>query len=142
MPIVIARSRVFAYRKVEIIPEFLEPGILYYAPRYATAAHLCACGCGWEVITAIGPGHWRLYVTGGRVTLRPSIGNGSFPCRSHYFISNGHVNWASDYTNDMIAQARLRDNPRAHVTAYQPAPIPTLWECVVRFVRWLFRGRR
>lgn len=132
------RRLAFAYREVAAIPEQLESGTLYHAPRYATAAHLCACGCGSEVTTAIGPGHWRLHVVDGRATMRPSIGNGSFPCQSHYFISDGEVNWAGDYTENMIARARLRDNPRAHIPMHQRAQAPTFWQRLAAFVRWLF----
>jgi hypothetical protein len=35
---------------VEFIPDKLEDGILYVSMHYATAVHLCLCGCGKEVV--------------------------------------------------------------------------------------------
>ena len=40
---------------VEGIPERLEEGVLYVSILYATAMHLCACGCGREVVTPLTP---------------------------------------------------------------------------------------
>lgn len=106
--------REFLYRPVERIPEDLEPGVLYHVPQYSIASHLCACGCGFEVVTALQARRWRLSVSQGKPTLTPSIGNGSLPCKSHYFIINGRVRWAGVYTTQMIERARRRDNPRRY----------------------------
>ncbi|MEW1836919.1 DUF6527 family protein [Nonomuraea angiospora] len=43
------------HRFVEHIPERLEPGELYISFPFATAAHLCACGCGKEVVIPLSP---------------------------------------------------------------------------------------
>src|SRR5688572_10061223 len=88
---------------VEFIPERLEPGKLYISRRYATALHLCCCGCGLEVATPLKPGKWHLTETDGAVSLYPSIGNWSFPCRSHYWIFQGQVHWASEWPRERIA---------------------------------------
>lgn len=101
------------YRQVGAIPESLASGVLYHAPAYHVATHLCACGCGYEVVTRV-DGRWVLNVGLRGPSLWPSIGNASFPCRSHYFVTNGLVRWAGKYTDEMIAMARERDNPRAH----------------------------
>ena len=76
---------------VAVIPERLEDGVLYICERYRTVAHKCCCGCGQEVITPLGPADWSLRREGKSVTLHPSIGNWSFPCRSHYFIRRNKV---------------------------------------------------
>lgn len=71
----------------------MEPGILYVSETYGAAAHLCACGCGLETYTPLRPineGGWTL--TDGP-TLRPSIGNYGFPCGSHYYVTNGEIQW-------------------------------------------------
>jgi len=79
---------------VDYIPEKLQPGIIYISKRYRTASHLCACGCGLEVTTPFNPAKWKLIESPKGVSLKPSIGNWSFPCKSHYFINNGNIQWA------------------------------------------------
>jgi hypothetical protein len=96
---------------VEFIPEAaqLEDGVLYVSQRYRTATHRCCCGCGSEVVTPLGPTDWTLEVLNDAVTLRPSIGNWSLPCRSHYLIRQGRVVWARDMSRDEIEFGRQRD---------------------------------
>lgn len=100
---------VFKHEFVEFIPDELEQGTLYVSIRFATASHLCCCGCGNKVVTPIRPTDWKLIFDGKTVSLEPSIGNWSFPCQSHYWIRNNHVNWASQWTDDRIERGRLRD---------------------------------
>lgn len=100
--------------EVETIPELLEPDVLYVSRKYATASHLCACGCGTEVVTPLGLRGWRVIPGARGVTVMPSIGNWSFPCRSHYIICNGYIQWAAQFTPDMVEAARRADNPRAY----------------------------
>lgn len=94
---------------VVFIPEQLEDGVLYISQRYRTATHRCCCGCGSEVVTPLGPADWTLEAVNGPVTLRPSIGNWSLPCRSHYLIRQGRVVWARDMSRDEIELGRRRD---------------------------------
>lgn len=94
---------------VEFIPEQLDEGVLYVSERYGTATHLCCCGCGSEVVTPIGPTDWALEVVNGAVTLAPSIGNWSLPCRSHYLVRQGRVVWARDMSRGEIELGRERD---------------------------------
>ncbi len=94
---------------VDIIPEQLEEGILYVSRRYATASHLCCCGCGLEVVTPINPAKWRLVERADTVSLWPSIGNWSFPCQSHYYIERNGVRWAGSFSPKMIAAVKARD---------------------------------
>ncbi|RTR58804.1 hypothetical protein DY931_21345 [Pseudomonas aeruginosa] len=98
-----------APRFVERFPEKLEPGELYLAMEFATAAHLCACGCGNKVITPFSPTDWQMSFDGESVTLKPSIGNWSFRCRSHYWIRSGHIEWAGDMSQAAINAGRKRD---------------------------------
>ncbi|WP_409050732.1 DUF6527 family protein [Variovorax guangxiensis] len=76
---------------------------------YAVAAHRCACGCGREVVTPLSPTDWKLIFDGENVSLEPSIGSWSFPCRSHYFIRQGKVKWAANMSEDMIQRGRKKD---------------------------------
>lgn len=94
---------------VEFIPAKGEPGVIYVSERFRTAMHLCCCGCGLEVITPLNPAKWSLSKQGGQVSLSPSIGNWSFPCRSHYWIERGRVRWAGPMSNERIRLVRHLD---------------------------------
>jgi hypothetical protein len=80
---------------VEYIPETLQPGILYVSEKYETAIHLCACGeCKNKTVTPFGsPNGWTMTKNENKITLRPSIGNWQFPCKSHYHITDNKVEW-------------------------------------------------
>lgn len=94
---------------VEFIPKEREEGVLYVSIPYATAVHNCLCGCKTKVVTPISPVGWQLVFDGETVSLTPSVGNWSFPCRSHYFIQQNTVVWAGDMTDEAIAWGRARD---------------------------------
>lgn len=79
---------------VDEIPEHLRPGVCYITLRYATAAHLCPCGCGHEVTTPLSPTDWTLTFNGETVSLHPSISNRICPRHSHYWIKQNHIQWA------------------------------------------------
>jgi len=59
------------------------------------------------VITPLSPVQWRLTDGPDGPSLRPSIGNWSLPCRSHYWISRGRVKWAGDLSDDKIREGRV-----------------------------------
>lgn len=102
----------FKHEVVEVIPESLEANVLYVTAEGDVAGHLCACGCGREVITPLSPTDWAIIVERRGVTVTPSIGNWAFPCRSHYFIWGGAVVWAKDMSERAIAAGRNRDRAR------------------------------
>jgi len=98
-----------------IVPEFvtsfpaqLEAGHLYVSTQFSTAAHLCACGCGRQVVTPLSPAQWVLTFDGS-VSMRPSIGNWALPCQSHYVIHHGRIRWARGFTRDEIQRNRKSD---------------------------------
>ncbi len=93
---------------VTSFPQQLEPGVIYVSARFSSAAHLCACGCGREVITPLSPRQWSIEFDG-KISVWPSIGNWSFPCRSHYVIKSGRVRWARDFTQEEIEENRADD---------------------------------
>jgi hypothetical protein len=99
-------------RFVETIPEAVEAGVLYVSMSMASAIHLCACGCGLEVITPLSPTDWKLYFDGENISLEPSIGNWSFPCRSHYWIRGGKVRWSGSMSVSEVEGGRVRDQQR------------------------------
>jgi hypothetical protein len=90
---------------VEYLPDKIARGKLYISMQHATAAHQCCCGCGREVVTPLSPKDWQLTYDGRSISLTPSIGNWSYPCRSHYWIRHDRVVWAD--TPPRIEGARL-----------------------------------
>ena len=95
--------------RVQYIPQELEEGVLYLSEEFATAMHKCCCGCGNNVVTPIGPTDWQVVCEDGKVSLYPSIGNWSFPCRSHYWIRRGNIVWAPAMAPADIARGRKLD---------------------------------
>ena len=95
---------------VEFIPETIEEGKLYISEVYQTAIHKCCCGCGEEVVTPLSPVDWQLKKDMNSVSLRPSIGNWNYRCKSHYFITNNRVIWADKFTQKQIASVQAKDN--------------------------------
>lgn len=94
---------------VNTIPDRLEGGVLYVCEQYKIAAHKCCCGCGEEVITPLTPADWSIRKEGNVVSLMPSIGNWSFNCKSHYWISRNDVVWAGNMSQRQIDQVKARD---------------------------------
>jgi Family of unknown function (DUF6527) len=109
---------------VESAPDKLEEGIIYVSIRYRSALHKCCCGCGNEVVTPIGPTDWKVIFDGVSVSLDPSIGNWSLPCRSHYWIKNNRAYWAQAWSEDQIDSGRARD--RAAKERHLEAPAPEI----------------
>src|SRR5271156_5552137 len=103
------RQESFKHQFVELIPEELQDAMLYVSMRFATVSHLCACGCRTKVVTPLKPTDWKLTFDGKTITLDPSIGNWSFPCRSHYWISKNRVRWAEDWSQSRIDANKAHD---------------------------------
>lgn len=104
---------------VDIIPDHIEEGVFYICERYTTAIHKCCCGCGEEVVTPLSAADWSVRKTGNAVSLMPSIGNWGFACKSHYYIQQNHVRWATRFSQWQIDQVRVRDktDKRAFIKA-------------------------
>jgi Family of unknown function (DUF6527) len=94
---------------VDTIPKEIEAGKLYISRKYETAIHKCCCGCGQKVVTPFSPTGWQLFEEGDLVSLRPSIGNWSFPCQSHYWITRSKVEWSYQMTQEEIQAGRRSD---------------------------------
>ena len=101
---------------VEFVPAQIEPGKLYISITYATASHLCACGCDERVVTPLSPADWSLTFDGEAVSLYPSIGNWAQRCRSHYWIRQDRIIWGTTFSEREIeaARARARRDARRH----------------------------
>src|SRR5262245_13307085 len=94
---------------VQNLPTRLEPGVLYVSMEYATAAHSCCCGCGEEVVTPFSPTDWQMTFDGVSVSLWPSVGSWSLPCRSHYVVEAGRVIEAYQWSDEEIEAGRRHD---------------------------------
>jgi hypothetical protein len=133
---------------VDIIPDRLEDGVVYVSIPYATAVHSCCCGCGYEVVTPLHPRKWSLIFDGKAISLTPSIGNWSFPCRSHYWIRADHVHEARSFTDAEIADVRAQERVRIvdhHEPQLDATPSETVnptrgwWTTLTRWFRCRFR---
>jgi hypothetical protein len=94
---------------VETFPDTLETAKLYVSIPHCVAAHSCACGCGEPVFTPISPVGWSIQFNGESISLYPSIGNWSLPCRSHYWIRNNRVEWSYRFNERDIKAVKERD---------------------------------
>jgi hypothetical protein len=94
---------------VEHVPDQLEEGVLYISIPFETVIHKCCCGCGNEVVTPLSPATWSLIFDGETVSLKPSIGNWSFDCKSHYWIRKNRIEWSGDFTEAQIARVKQND---------------------------------
>ena len=118
-------------RFVEEMPEPLEPGVFYVSLEHRSMLHLCACGCGEEVSLPLTPLDWHFTYDGEDISVWPSVGSWSLPCRSHYVVDRGRVRWASDWSEEGVAAGRRRDRRRREereapeVEATEPVMVPT-----------------
>ncbi|MBL7894533.1 MAG: hypothetical protein JNK50_04495 [Bacteroidia bacterium] len=104
--------KILQHKFVETIPDKVEEGILYISIEYCTAIHKCVCGCGNEVVTPLSPTDWKLTFNGETVSLSPSIGNWSFKCQSHYWITYNKISHARKWDREEIDYGREKDNNR------------------------------
>ena len=104
----------FELERVRYMPKELRPGVLFVSDEFGIAIHLCACGCGSKVRTALGPTEFSVTETAEGPTVRPSIGNWQLRCQSHYWIDRGQVVWAEQWSQEEIALGRAREEKRRH----------------------------
>lgn len=123
----------FRLERVHYMPKVLEPGVLYYTQEFSTCAHLCACGCGVKVRTPISPVEWSVEEGSKGPSLWPSVGNWQQECRSHYWIRNGSVKWAEEWTEEEIQFGRTMENIRRQ-NFYKTDHSINLWN---RFRDWI-----
>jgi hypothetical protein len=125
----------FELQSVHYMPKLLEAGILYLSEEFNTAAHLCACGCGQKVRTPLGPTEWTVRNDARGPTLRPSIGNWQLPCKSHYLITNGTVQWSNQWTDKQIHAGRQKEHARRAEYYEARKPQVSWWRLLLDFVR-------
>ena len=121
------------------IQDRLEEGSFYVCERYMTAVHKCCCGCGEEVVTPLSPADWSVQKKGNTISLTPSIGNWSFACNSHYWISRNQVVWAGNLSQQQIKQVKARDkaDKEAYIAAVnrqkEQSLFARIWQAIVRW---------
>lgn len=107
---------------VEFVPADLVEGVVYVSIPYSTVVHKCLCGCGMKVVTPLRPDKWTLTYNGEAISLDPSIGNWSFPCRSHYIIRKGRVLEAGPMSQSQVRRGRAHDAALTAVYHGEVAP--------------------
>jgi hypothetical protein len=94
---------------------------------YGIATHACACGCGEEIVTPFTPTDWAMTYDGETVSLWPSIGSWTLPCRSHYIVRRGKVIEAEPWSEDQVENARRREKEaKAQFYGTRPADRPVV----------------
>lgn len=122
-------------QRVEFIPKVLESEILYVSERFKVAAHLCPCGCGTKIVTPLGACEWSFSVKRRRPTLDPSIGNWQIPCRSHYWIRNGRIEWSHAWTEEEVQTGRNKEQARRELYYQEKnSQKPSVWK---RLKKWI-----
>lgn len=103
--------KIMKHKFIEYIPspEQQNEGVVYISIKYNTAVHKCFCGCEQQVVTPLTPTDWKLTYDGETISIYPSIGNWSYDCRSHYWITKGKVIWAEDWSEERIQANRNFD---------------------------------
>ncbi len=112
-----------AHTFVDTIPDHLHDGVLYVSMEFRTTMHLCACACGNPVVLPLRRTAWSLMYDGETVSVRPSVGNWSFACQSHYWIRQGKVVWERQWSAAHIEAGRQRTlEERGALEADERAP--------------------
>lgn len=126
-----------ALQRVHYMPKDLEPGILYVSEEFDVAGHLCACGCGSKVMTPLGPTDWSFSETAKGPSLRPSIGNWQLPCRSHYWIDVGRIEWSGAWSPEQVERGRRAEEEQRR--EYYESRKPKKESATARIKHWLGR---
>ena len=122
---------IYSYQAVERIPKLLSDGIVYHNKEFGLAALLCACGCGHRV-TLLVPDSHQVSWEGGLATIRPSIAVCDAPCKSHYFVTAGKVEWLPAFTEAQASGLMRRQIARHASHDRRPSWIETSWAALKR----------
>lgn len=116
---------IYYYQAVERIPKLLSDGVVYHNEEFQLAALLCACGCGHR-ITLLVPDSHQVSSEGGLATIRPSIAVCDAPCKSHYFVTAGKVEWLPAFTRAQASNLMRNQIARHASHDRRPSWIETL----------------
>ncbi|WEX08943.1 DUF6527 family protein [Chelativorans sp. AA-79] len=114
----------YRYLWVERIPTQMQEGVVYHTEEFELAGLLCACGCGHR-ITLLVPDSHQVWNEGGYATIRPSVGVFDAPCKAHYVITAGNVQWLPAFTSAQAANIMHAQIARHVATDAKPA---TWWK--------------
>ena len=131
----------FTQEPVHFMPKDLRPGVLYVSEEFGIAIHLCACGCGSKIRTALGSTEFSVQDTPDGPSLFPSVGNWQRACQSHYWITRGEVIWGEKWTPGQIAAGRAREEERrrAYYRDVDRRRAEGIWARIWRGLRALLR---
>jgi hypothetical protein len=107
-----SRVRVVSFLFIDSAPADLSAGTLYISTKYRAIVHSCLCGCGEKVVLNLDPDSWAFTFDGRSISIWPSVGNVGLPCRSHYIVRKGQVEWLRPLTKTDPALA-LEARPRS-----------------------------
>lgn len=126
-----------------MMPKELQPGVLYVSEEFETAAHLCPCGCGSKVRTPLGPTAWSFIETPRGPSLNPSIGNWQRSCQSHYWIREGEIVWARQWSAKEILAGRAYEEEKRRLHFEELAPRRNgVFRTLLRRIAKSLRGTR
>jgi len=125
----------YVYEAVQPIPKVLSAGVVYHNVEFEVAALVCACGCGHRISLLVPDGH-RIDVEGDVPSITPSILVADASCHSHFYITDGEVDWYPSMTPSQAANVMRRQVAR-HVSADQASR--PWWESGRR---WVLRASR
>lgn len=123
---------IYSYLAVDRIPKDLSEGVVYHNKEFELGAMLCACGCGHRVDLLVPDTH-QISSEDGLATIRPSIAVCDAPCKSHYIIAAGRVQWLAAFS-PAHAKAVMRDQIARHVSrdSRRRSWIDRCWMALVR----------
>ena len=124
---------ILKYRMVyvdRIVPP-LDAQTVYISEQFEVAALLCPCGCGHQINLLLGDGH-RIEDRDGKPSISPSIGVWDSPCRSHFWIRNGEVAWAEEWSDDRINRAMINQTLRHSALETKHMPVFLRWTLKIR----------
>lgn len=121
------------------MPVEIESGILYVSEKYGVAGHLCPCGCGNKIITPLDDTEWELTKQNDKPTLYPSVGNWQLDCRSHYWIRNGKIVWAGQWTDEQIEEGWLLEEENRKLYYDTLLKNRNSSNIIIRLINWIKR---
>lgn len=126
-------------KHVKYIPAELEENILYVSDEFEVATHLCPCGCKNKIVTPLGINEWEFTELNQKPSLYPSIGNWQLPCRSHYWITEGQISWAGQWSEQQIKRGQRIEQERDKAFYGDLDQNRKKKPLIKRIINWIFR---
>jgi hypothetical protein len=122
----------YTYHAVERIPKLLSDGVVYHNEEFQLAALRCACGCGHRITLLVPDSHQVFSEEGLLATIRPSIAVCDAPCKSHFFITAGKVEWLPAFTQAQASNVMRNQIARHASHDRRPSWNETSWAAIKR----------